>query len=114
MIIIFSPLITHTIEILQGMLAQFNGKANNEKQNYIMALLSLLQRTASTLLNSETKSKIVNLVLGFGQHMQQLSMMVHSQLMLTAMTLFEVHHLDLLEHLQKYFDMLELSFTRVH
>jgi hypothetical protein len=42
MIIVFSPLIAHTIDILQGMLGQFTGKANNEKQNYIMALLSLL------------------------------------------------------------------------
>ena len=42
MIIIFSPLIAHTIEILQGTLTQFSGKANNDKQNYIMALLSLL------------------------------------------------------------------------
>jgi|LauGreDrversion4_2_1035121.scaffolds.fasta_scaffold13499_2 hypothetical protein len=29
------------------------------------------------------------------------------------MTLFEVHHLDLLEHLQSYFEMLVSSFKRV-
>jgi len=34
-----------------------------------MALLSLLQRTASTLLNGETKDKIVKLVLGYSEHM---------------------------------------------
>ena len=113
MIIIFSPLITLTIQNLEGMLNLFSGKANTDKQNYMMALFSLLQRTASTLLNSETKAKIVKLVLGFSQHMHQLSIMVHSQLILTAMTLFEVHHLDLLEHLQSYFEMLVSSFKRV-
>ena len=69
MIIIFSPLITLTIQNLQTILNQFSGKANTEKLNYIMALLSLLQRTASTLLNGETKDKIVKLVLGYSEHM---------------------------------------------
>lgn len=39
--------------------------------------------------------------------------MVHSQLLLTSMTLFEVHHLDILEHLHRHFDQLSSAFGRV-
>lgn len=41
-------------------------------------------------------------------------MMLHSQLILTAMTLFEVNHLEILEHLENYFALLIESFERVH
>lgn len=77
-------------------------------------MMSLLQRTASTLLNKEIKEKILTLVLGFGKHKANFSLMLHSQLILTSMTLFEVNHLEILEHLEAYFDMLISSFERVH
>lgn len=78
-----------------------------------MALLSLIQRTSSTLLMPEVKEKILNLVLGFNDHADTFSLMLHSQLVLTSMTLFEVQHLDILEHLQRYFDQLISSFSRL-
>jgi hypothetical protein len=43
-----------------------------------MALLSLLQRTSSTLLGRDTKEKILSIVLGFGKHKNTFSMMLHS------------------------------------
>ena len=78
-----------------------------------MALLSLLQRTTSTLLPSEIKEKSLSLILKLNKLGSQFALIVHSQLVLTAMTMFEVYQLDILEHLQKHFDQLMNSFDRV-
>ena len=66
------------------------------------------------MLPKELKEKILALVLGYGKHKESFSLMLHSQLMLTAMTIFEVNHLEILEHLESYFEMLTSSFERVH
>ena len=56
MVVKFGPLITNSVSILKGILKSLGEKANSEKQHYIMALVSLIQRTASTLLPAELKS----------------------------------------------------------
>jgi len=68
MTVIFTPLISFAVQILQAQLSHINTKLNDDKQAFIMALLSLLQRTASTLLNKDLKEKILNIVLGYGKH----------------------------------------------
>lgn len=69
-----------------------------------MALFSLFQRVISTQLSADAKEKILKLVLSFNDVAASFNLMVHSQLMLTSMTLFEVYHLDILEHLHRYFE----------
>lgn len=78
-----------------------------------MALFSLVQRIISSLLPKDVKEKIINLLLGFNDQGASFSMMLHSQLILTSMTLFEVYQLDILEHLQRYFNQLDQSFSRL-
>jgi hypothetical protein len=50
MVGIFTPLIKNVVSILEGTLKTLSDKANNDKQSLMMALLSVLQRTSSTLL----------------------------------------------------------------
>ncbi len=44
---------------------------------------------------------------------ESFSLILHSQLIINAMSIFEVRHLDVLEHLPTYFDLLKLSFSRL-
>lgn len=78
MILIFSPLLIESLTILKGILSQLSNKTNNDKQDFVMALFSLLQRTSSNLLPSELKEKIMSVVLNFGQHASTFSMMLHA------------------------------------
>ncbi|TNV87638.1 hypothetical protein FGO68_gene2900 [Halteria grandinella] len=109
----FAPLVKNAIQILTAALPTVTQKLNNDKQNFIMALFSLFQRVISTQLSADAKEKILKLVLSFNDVAASFNLMVHSQLMLTSMTLFEVYHLDILEHLHRYFEQLSSSFARV-
>ena len=87
----FQPLLETALSMLEG--------KNSEKQGLTIALFSILQRTTSTLLPQATKARALKLVLQYLAEPDQWSLLLHSQLLLTATTIFEIYHLEVLENL---------------
>ena len=85
----FTPLLEQALVILSTF-SQAQ-KFSQDKSGLVIALLALVQRVTSTQLNGEISDKILSLLLSFLSQAENTTKLQHSQLLLTAMTFFEVH-----------------------